>query len=175
MSKPKWLWLAFGFVSIIWLFNGLVYPWIVPSLGDRALNGDAFGAANALFSGLAFAGLIYTILMQREELALQRNELRLQREEMAESRGELKNQALMQKGQVKAMICQMKISGLEAEIQALKEELRVLDVTKARGTKIEEIRKKSKEMKTLASSLNTEFFLFEPNASPIENALFNFR
>lgn len=38
-------------------------------------QGDAFGSLNALFSGLAFAGLIITILMQGRELGLQRQEL----------------------------------------------------------------------------------------------------
>jgi hypothetical protein len=44
-----------------------------------------FGAVNALFSGLAFAGLIYAILLQREELEFQRQEL-------IETRAELKGQ-----------------------------------------------------------------------------------
>ena len=37
---------------------------------------------SALFSGLAFAGIVFTILLQRDELELQRKELRLTREEM---------------------------------------------------------------------------------------------
>lgn len=36
----------------------------------RGIVGDMFGAVNALFSGLAFAGLIYTITVQRKELSL---------------------------------------------------------------------------------------------------------
>lgn len=44
-----------------------------------------FGAVNALFSGLAFAGIIYTIFLQKEELALQREELKANREELARS------------------------------------------------------------------------------------------
>lgn len=51
----------------------------------RGTFGDMFGATNALFSGLAFAGLIYAILLQREELSLQRQEL-------AETRQELRGQ-----------------------------------------------------------------------------------
>jgi hypothetical protein len=34
-----------------------------------------FGAVNALFSGLAFAGVVYAIFLQRIDLALQRKEL----------------------------------------------------------------------------------------------------
>jgi hypothetical protein len=48
---------------------------------ERGLFGDMFGALNALFSGLAFAGVIYTILLQRTELELQRNEMSLARVE----------------------------------------------------------------------------------------------
>lgn len=44
--------------------------------------GDSFGMANALFSALAFAFLIYTSLLQREELKLQRQEIKNNREEL---------------------------------------------------------------------------------------------
>ncbi len=40
----------------------------------RGTFGDMFGSVNALFSGLAFAGIIVTILLQRKELALQRQD-----------------------------------------------------------------------------------------------------
>ncbi|HCS20122.1 MAG TPA: hypothetical protein DIW47_06090 [Bacteroidetes bacterium] len=43
-------------------------------------RGDLFGGVNSLFSGLAFAGLIVTLLMQKEELSLQRDELILARQ-----------------------------------------------------------------------------------------------
>lgn len=46
-----------------------------------------FGAVNALFSGMAFAALIYTVLLQRREL-------QLQREELIETREEIKGQKL---------------------------------------------------------------------------------
>lgn len=51
----------------------------------RGLFGDKFGAINALFSGLAFAGIIFTIVLQRKELSLQRKELE-------DTRNVLKNQ-----------------------------------------------------------------------------------
>ncbi len=38
--------------------------------------GDAFGTVNALFSGLALLGVVYAILLQREDLELQRKDLR---------------------------------------------------------------------------------------------------
>lgn len=38
--------------------------------------GDMFGGVNALFSGLAFVGVIYAILLQRIELQMQRMEMK---------------------------------------------------------------------------------------------------
>lgn len=59
---------------------------------DRGTFGDKFGAVNALFSGLAFAGLIYTIILQRKELSLQREELQLTRKEMEDQTAEFEKQ-----------------------------------------------------------------------------------
>ena len=47
-----------------------------PNWSERGQFGDMFGAVNALFSALAFAILIVTMWMQREELELQRAEVR---------------------------------------------------------------------------------------------------
>lgn len=58
----------------------------------RGTFGDQFGAVNALFSGLAFAGLIYTIILQRRDLVLQRKDLKLQRQELALTRHEMEQQ-----------------------------------------------------------------------------------
>lgn len=61
----------------------------ISSHEERGTFGDMFGAVGALFSGLAFAGVIVTMLQQKEELELQRKELaqtnlalELQRKEM---------------------------------------------------------------------------------------------
>jgi hypothetical protein len=48
---------------------------------ERGTFGDMFGAVNSLFSGLAFAGIIWTIILQRRELAIQRREMEQAREE----------------------------------------------------------------------------------------------
>jgi hypothetical protein len=65
-------------VTLIWALSG----WFLYSDPNRGTFGDMFGAANSLFSGLAFAALIFTVWMQREELNLQRRELELTREEI---------------------------------------------------------------------------------------------
>ncbi|MCK4825872.1 putative phage abortive infection protein [bacterium] len=58
----------------------------------RGQFGDLFGGLNALFSGLAFAGLIYTIYLQRNELKLQRLELKQTRIELKGQKEQLKAQ-----------------------------------------------------------------------------------
>lgn len=51
-----------------------------------------FGAVNSVFSGLAFAGIIITIYLQRKELGYQRDELRETRKEFQQQNETLKLQ-----------------------------------------------------------------------------------
>jgi len=53
---------------------------------DRGIFGETFGAANALFSGLAFAGIIIALYKQKEEIGEQRTNLNNQKEEMAQQK-----------------------------------------------------------------------------------------
>ncbi|HKX45883.1 MAG TPA: hypothetical protein VJP77_04225 [Planctomycetota bacterium] len=54
--------------------------------------GDSFGSVNALFSGLALAGVILALRMQSTELTLQRKELGQTRKELAGQREQLEAQ-----------------------------------------------------------------------------------
>jgi len=66
---------------------------------QRSEFGESFGLISALFNGLAFAGLIITILIQARELRLQRHQLMLQRSELQAQRGEAKRLADAQEEQ----------------------------------------------------------------------------
>lgn len=89
--KRNLVWVMLGGVVGLFLLNfSMVF--FVSNENTRGTFGDQFGAVNALFSGLAFAGLIYTIILQRRDLELQRNDLKLQRKELELTRGELQNQ-----------------------------------------------------------------------------------
>ncbi len=95
-------------------------------LGDWAVRGqfgDLFGAVNSLFSGLGFAGLLYTIVLQQKQLSMQREELAMQREEMRASRGELANQTRAQTAMFKATVAQISITALQAQMEAIKIQL----------------------------------------------------
>lgn len=69
----KWAILTTIGILILWSLTFLVFKlWEEPD--ERGTFGDMFGAINALFSGLAFAGIIITIILQSRELKLQREE-----------------------------------------------------------------------------------------------------
>lgn len=85
-------------VGVVVLF-ALSWAWIATTINDpekQGQFGDQFGAVNALFSGFAFAGLIFTIILQKKELALQR-------EQLAETREELKGQKIQMTEQNKTL------------------------------------------------------------------------
>lgn len=72
-------------IAGVWLLFGLLPMALFSSESGRGTFGDMFGAVNALFSGLALAGVVCAILLQREELSLQRAELELTRQELSRS------------------------------------------------------------------------------------------
>jgi hypothetical protein len=74
-----------GVVVVLVVYWILVMELLGPQMDVRGQFGDLFGGVTALFTGLAFAGLIYTILLQSNELELQRAELRLNREAVERS------------------------------------------------------------------------------------------
>jgi hypothetical protein len=84
---PKFLKIALGFLILTFIFPFIV-NYFFSDWSQSGTFGDTFGALNALFSGLALAGVIVTILIQRTELKNQRIELALQRNEMKETRKE---------------------------------------------------------------------------------------
>ena len=65
--------------SGIWFIGGALLWFGFPNWETRGNFGEMFGVVEALFSGLAFAGIIYTILIQQKELSVQSRELARQR------------------------------------------------------------------------------------------------
>jgi hypothetical protein len=74
------------YIFIIRNYSTYILP---PDNNGNFLNfgtfGESFGGLNSIFSGLAFIGLVYTILMQSKELSLQRKELELTRIELKQT------------------------------------------------------------------------------------------
>jgi DNA-binding protein H-NS len=99
-------------VIIIWLASALMIIYGMDNWSDRGTFGDLFGAINALFSGLAFAGLIYTIVLQREEIGQNR-------EEITQNRLELQKSVKAQQKSQAALKAQVKQTHLTAKINAM--------------------------------------------------------
>lgn len=109
MKKYKGLIILFAIVITIQIILGFALYSSISSWAHRGTFGDMFGAVNTLFSGLAFAGVIYAIFLQSEELALQRNELKLTRDELAKA-------SVAQSEQAQALLESAKINALSSQL-----------------------------------------------------------
>ena len=99
-------------VLVLWAASFFVVVRLFPDWPTRGTFGDAFGAVNALFSGLALAGVVYAIILQRNELALQR-------EELSATRAELERSASAQEQSEAALRQQVEAQNLAASLTAL--------------------------------------------------------
>lgn len=81
------------FVILINVGFGYAVHYFIPEWEKSGVFGDTFGAINSLFSGLAFSGLLYKILLQSRELKLQREELALTRAQLTSSAKSQEEQA----------------------------------------------------------------------------------
>lgn len=83
----NFIWIAIGLIVI-----SIIYPFVINyvfSDWTKSANfGTTYGALSTIFSGLALAGVIVTILIQKQELQNQRTDLELQSNEMEETRKE---------------------------------------------------------------------------------------
>ena len=151
-EKYKPLIISFIIIILVWVSSFLILKYFVSESNDRGTFGDSFGAINSLFSGLALAGIIYTIFLQRKELGLQRLEL-------METRKELKRSADAQENSEKALTEQIVSMKLTAKLNALnslvesysKEEdaFRRLDISKSNRVKT----KKEQYLREIESNL----------------------
>ncbi|MCR9264288.1 MAG: hypothetical protein NXH86_09010 [Flavobacteriaceae bacterium] len=82
LNMPKIVIFSLVLVVFLWALTFVIFIFLPPD--NPGVVGDAFGIINALFSALAFAFLIYTSLLQTEELKLQREELRESRKQYEE-------------------------------------------------------------------------------------------
>jgi Putative phage abortive infection protein len=86
------IWGAIAMIVILGLWSTTYFLLKDLEPADRGTYGDMFGAVNALFSGFALAGIIFTILLQRKELDYQRKELEATRLEFKIQNGTLRLQ-----------------------------------------------------------------------------------
>lgn len=100
-------------VITIWGLSAILIIFFLSEWTERGTFGDLFGAVNALFSALAFAALIYTIVLQREEIKQNREEIVLNRKELE------KNSKLQRKAH-EVLIRQVDQTHLSAKMNAMR-------------------------------------------------------
>jgi hypothetical protein len=81
--------------------------------------GDSFDAVGALFTGLAFAGLIFTIFLQQRQIKLPREDFVSQIEEMKLSRAEIAEQVKVQKNLLALGVAELRMKPLEVRIEEI--------------------------------------------------------
>lgn len=119
----------------------------------RGQFGDQFGAMNALFSGLAFFGLILTIAFQARDLNLQRKDLRLQTEalrlqiqEFKEQKDEMKRSAHTQEDSNRLKLAEMKITLGKMRLNLDIESIRIIENKELKGERLNELRVKVSDL-----------------------------
>jgi hypothetical protein len=105
--------LAMAFL-ILWATPAIVIYLTNVKVGDSGSFGDAFGTVNALFSGAAFGGIIYTILLQKRELRLQRYELELTRQELRRSAEAQEKSEIALSTQAQSLLLAARINALNS-------------------------------------------------------------
>jgi len=99
-SKSRTILYALIFIGVATIY--ILYWWLIPILitaSDlnnawtmRGQFGDMFGAVNALFSAMAFAAIIITMIMQNDTLELQRQDIIITQKEIKTSNEEFEKQ-----------------------------------------------------------------------------------
>lgn len=100
-------------VVLIWSVSAILIMVFLSEWANRGAFGDLFGAVNALFSALAFAVLIYTIVLQREEIKQNREEIVLNRKELEKS-------SKLQRKSQEVLIRQVEQTHLSAKMNAMR-------------------------------------------------------
>lgn len=99
----NFLWILWGIASVVVLLFVLFFPALMTQVthfhGKVSYGeyGDIYGGLNTLFTGLAFVGLVVTIILQHQELKETRNEFKEQTKQFEKQTDILKEQLNEQK------------------------------------------------------------------------------
>jgi len=91
----------------------------------RGTFGDMFGGINALFSGLAFCGIIITILLQSSELKMQRQEIQENRKELVRTTKVQEQQSISLNRQAENLKISAKLSALNTLVNYYTEKAKI--------------------------------------------------
>lgn len=112
-KNSSFIWLVVAVVVVCAAYILVMFLVLPGNMEERGQFGDMFGFLGALFSGLAFAGLIVTIRQQREDLKNQRDEIELQRQDLEAQTEALK----LQKEEIRQTNEELKLQREEMKAQ----------------------------------------------------------
>ncbi|MEW6208896.1 MAG: hypothetical protein AB1631_11050 [Acidobacteriota bacterium] len=109
-NKKRWAFIILFVVLLLWAASWISTYIFLPDWQTRSNFGEMFGAINALFSGAALSGVVYTIWLQQEELRLQRLELQLTRKELSRTAEAQEKSEKALNSQAEALAHQIRVS-----------------------------------------------------------------
>jgi hypothetical protein len=113
-------------IVLLWAGIATAAYFLLPDWASRGQFGDVFGAVNSLFSGFAFSGLIFAILLQREDLELQRQELTLTRQELSRSAAAQEQSEAALRAQAQSAASSARLSTINFLLDHYKQELKAM-------------------------------------------------
>lgn len=103
-------------ITVFWILS----YWLISAYFGKPSNssdvGQLFGAIGALFSGWAFCGVLWAILLQHNAIEIQREDLKATIAEMKQSRQAQEESAENLRAQVEAMRLQSRVQALNTLI-----------------------------------------------------------
>lgn len=103
-------------ITIFWIVSYWTIAKYFGNPSNAADVGQLFGAIGALFSGWAFCGVLWAILLQRHSIEIQREDLKATIAEMKQSREAQEESAESLRSQVEAMRLQSRVQALNTLI-----------------------------------------------------------
>jgi hypothetical protein len=115
--------LSVGFVIVCWFSTYFIFKNDDPN--HRASFGGMFGGIESLFSGLAFCGIIITILLQSSELKMQRHEIKENRKELERTTKVQEQQSISLNRQAENLKISAKLSALNTLVNYYTEKAKI--------------------------------------------------
>jgi len=115
--------LAIG-VVIVEVISAILIHYCFKNWDDASNFGEAFGAVNSLFSGLALAGIVYTLWLQKKALEEQRLQFLKADEESLRTQDDRAKTHEMLFKQVEALNRTVEIQAIQLYIQHLAEQIK---------------------------------------------------
>jgi hypothetical protein len=140
--------------SVVILWRALP-AYLSSSLPDLP-HTDLYDAVSGLFTGLAFAGLLFTIFLQQRQIKLQREDFLSQLQEMQLSRAEVANQVRNQEKHLLLGVAELKMKSLEVKIVELELKTQIGGVFVRSDHILPELKRVKEEMDSIIRALEQE-------------------